>query len=210
MTETGGAESPQGSVTCSAATMRETLTDEAQEFLIIRYGIKTLTAYGEDDFIDETAHELGALSGDAESSQPGSERPLDAHGTTLLRGGIGAVLFLCLTRWDLLFDLVLLQTLVTKATVQQFKDCNAIIHRSQRNTLQGLVLHPSHGQRRKLSASADSSHASKKSSYAFEGNLVLLQSENSVEPRRTSEHQSTVPASHVPGISGYVHPLHVS
>ena len=39
--------------------------------------------------------------------------------------------------------------------------------------------------------------------------MVLLQPENNVEPQRTSEHQTTVPTSRVPGISGYAHPLHV-
>ena len=36
-------------------------------------------------------------------------KPLNPAGVTSLRGGIGAVLFLGLARWGLLFDLVLLQ-----------------------------------------------------------------------------------------------------
>ena len=126
-------------------------------------------------------------------------KPLDAANTIKLRGGIGAVLFLCLTRWDLLFDLVLLQTQVTTATGQTLKDCNAIVMRAKRHKTQGLIFQPLPGKFRKLAAVADSSHASKKSSYAFEGNLVLLQSENDAQPQRSGDYH-TVAASNVPGI----------
>ena len=126
-----------------------------------------------------------------------------------LRVGIGAVLFLCLTRWDLLFDLVLLQTLVTKATHQQLKDCNAVIHRAKLHKEQGLVHRPLKGRCGQISGVADSSHASKKSSYALEGNLVLLQPEINARAQSTAEHEQTVHSRNVPGLSGYVHPLHV-
>ena len=118
------------------------------------------------------------------------------------------MLFLCLTRWDLLFDLVLLQTQVTTGTGQTLKDCNAIISRAKRHNSQGLVYHPLPGTHRKLAAIADSSHASKKSSYAFEGNLVLLQSETSATPQCTGDYNTTVPATKVAGICAHVHPLH--
>ena len=84
-----------------------------------------------------------------------------------MRGGIVAALFLCLTRWDLLFDLVLLQTMVTVATIKELKDCNRTIFRAKRHKYLGLVYRPLKGTCRKISAVADSSHASKKSSYAF-------------------------------------------
>ena len=100
----------------------------------------------------------------------------------------------------MLFQFVLLQTQVTTATGQTLKDCNAIVMRAKRHKTQGLIFQPLPGKCRKLAAVADSSHASKKSSYAFEGNLVLLQSENDAQTQRTSEHQTVVKASQVPGI----------
>ena len=156
----------------------------------------------------QSNHSL-ALVSDAEPSQAGGEKALDAAGVTVLRGGIGAVLFLCLTRWDLLFDLIALQTQVTNASVQALRDCNAIITRAKRHKCQGLRFHPLPGRERRLAAVADSSHASKKSSYAFEGNLVFLQPEIWAEAQSLSEHQKTVPSGRVPGLSGKVHPLHV-
>ena len=110
------------------------------------------------------AHSSDGASVNAQSEDT---MPLTPAGVTLLRGGIGAVLFLCLTRWDLLFDLIALQTQVTTATVQALRDCNAIISRAKRHKSQGLRFHPLPGRERRLASVADSSHASKKSSYAF-------------------------------------------
>ena len=119
------------------------------------------------------------------------------------------MLFLCLTRWDLLFDLIALQTQVTNATGQALRDCNVMIARAKRHKALGLVFRPLPGSERRLASVADSSHARKKSSYAFEGNLVLLQPEIDARAQSTAEHQQTVHSRNVPGLSGYVHPLHV-
>ena len=108
-----------------------------------------------------------------------------------------------------MFDLISLQTQVTNATGQARKDCNAVVARAKRHNSQGLRFHTLPGSERRFAAVADSSHASKKSSYAIEGNLVLLQPEIHANAESTSEHQTTVRASQVPGISGLVHPLHV-
>ena len=118
-------------------------------------------------------------------------------------------MFLCLTRWDLLFDLIALQTQVQSATVQALRDCNAIVTRAKRHKALGLRFCPLPKVERRLAAIADSSHASKKSSYAFEGNLVLLQPEIHAKAQSLAQHQQTLRASTVPGLSGKVHPLHV-
>ena len=56
---------------------------------------------------------------------------------------------------------------------------------------------------------ADSSHASSKSSYAFEGNLVFLQAECDAQAQSTKDYEKVLEASSVRGLSGHVHPLHV-
>ena len=152
------------------------------------------------------AHSSDGASVNAQSEDT---MPLTPAGVTLLRGGIGAVLLLCLTRWDLLFDLIALQTQVTHASVQAIKDCNAIITRAKRHTPLGLRFPKLPGSERRIGSVADSSHASRKSSYAFEGNLVLLQPEMWAEAQSLADHQKTLIASRVPGLSGKVHPLHV-
>ena len=59
-------------------------------------------------------------------------RSLTPVEVTKLRGGIGSVLFLCLTRWDILWDLVFLQTKVKDATVAELAECNKIINAAKR------------------------------------------------------------------------------
>ena len=75
---------------------------------------------------------LSLLSGEGSPSELNLDKALTPAGIARLRGGIGAVLFLCLTRWDLLCDVVLLQTQVKNATGQALKDCNAIIMHAKR------------------------------------------------------------------------------
>ena len=55
---------------------------------------------------------------------------------------------------------------------------------------------------------ADSSHASAKSSYAFEGNLVFLQPEYDAKAESTKDYDKMLCASNVKGLSGRVQPLH--
>ena len=152
-------------------------------------------------------------SASASSAGLSESEPLTAAQVTQLRAGIGAVLFLCLTRWDLLYDLCILQTRVKDAAVKDLKECNRIIYAAKRHSFRGLIFDPlttvSHHSQRRLAAVADSSHASAKSSYAFEGNLVFLQEECHAQPQRTSQYEKTVAASSIPGLSGRVHPLYV-
>ena len=151
----------------------------------------------------------------ASLAKAGSEsKSLTPAEITMLRGGIGSVLFLCLTRWDLLYDLVVLQTQVKDASRLQLKECNRIIYAAKRHTHRGLIFEPltygkSRCMRRRLSGVADSSHASATSSYAFEGNLVFLQPECDAKPQQTKDFGEALPANNVPGLSSRVHPLHV-
>ena len=127
------------------------------------------------------------------------------------------MLFLCLTRWDLLYDLCILRTQVKDATVAQLKECNRIIWVATKYTERGLVFEALSGRRgqpwadsrRRLAAVADSSHASSKSSYAFEGNLVFLQAECGAKEQSTKDYEQVLRAANISGLSGRVHPLHV-
>ena len=73
----------------------------------------------------EYANGLKAVALSDNKSQP--NKVLTPSDVTTLRGGIGSVLFLCLTRWDLLYDLVVLQTKVKDAVQEQPIECNRII-----------------------------------------------------------------------------------
>ena len=140
----------------------------------------------------EYAKGLNAIALSDNTSQP--NKALSASEITTLRGGIGSVLFLCLTRWDLLYDLVVLQTKVKDAVREQLIECNRIIMAAKRHVDRGLIFErlssghePTYDRRRRLAAVADSCHASAKSSYAFEGNLVFLQPECDAKAQSTKD-----------------------
>ena len=110
---------------------------------------------------------------------------------------------------------MVLQTKVKDAVQEQLIECNRIIIAAKRHVDRGLTFErlssgrePTYDRRRRLAAVADSSHASAKSSYAFEGNLVFLQPECDAKAQSTNDYDKVLAASSVPGLSGRVHPLH--
>eukprot|EP00959_Pyramimonas_sp_CCMP1952_P252240 5270336-Pyramimonas_sp.AAC.1 len=64
---------------------------------------------------------------------------LTATQTTLLRGAVGALLFLCYTRVDILADVVVLQQHVCSAKIIHLKMANTITRRAWQHSHLGLI-----------------------------------------------------------------------
>jgi hypothetical protein len=100
------------------------------------------------------------------------------HETTLewrcsrLREGVGGLLFLCYTRGDLIGDVVLLQTKVCSADIEDLKAYNTIVHRARQYHYYGLLYSPLETPVRCIGFS-DIGFATSKSSYAVEALAVF-------------------------------------
>ena len=100
--------------------------------------------------------------------------PLTPTELTCFRAILGALLWLCQTRLDLVCDVVLQQQEISKATIGSLKTANSIVTRAKKYA-QSCGLHfPPIDPPLKMAEVCDSSHASKTSSYAQEGVLILL------------------------------------
>ena len=103
------------------------------------------------------------------------EDPLTAEEITSFRSILGGLLWLTATRLDLVSDVCLLQSQVTKAKIVHLKQANNVVRRAQAEQGQQLGLHfrkLRHPLR--LCCVHDSSAAGNVRSYAQEGILVLL------------------------------------
>jgi len=109
---------------------------------------------------------------------------LDSKELTDYRCILGAMLWLCNTRPDLLIDVGELQTDVNCATIAHLKVANALVTKTLRNShkLLGLIYAPLHPPFR-IVTNADSSHATKESAYAREGVMVLLMEDRGFSDR---------------------------
>jgi hypothetical protein len=90
--------------------------------------------------------------------------------TNKLRTCVGSLLYLLLTRLDLVADVCLIQTKVNSATVADLRFANSIVRRAHANKHLGLLYCKIEGARRVLTIT-DSSFATSKTSYAIEGNI---------------------------------------
>ena len=99
--------------------------------------------------------------------------PLTAAETTQLRAALGALLFLLITRGDLISEVVTLQTFINQAQIQHLKQANLIIGRAKQTPDRGLLFRKLTPPLRILSI-GDSSFATSKTSYAIEGKLELI------------------------------------
>ena len=101
--------------------------------------------------------------------------PLTPEEATALRSVLGGLLWLAATRLDLIADVSLLQSCVTKARIEHLKMANKVVHKARDPKCLSLGLYF-----RKLSGNIrlmcvhDASSASKGRNYAQEGILVLL------------------------------------
>ena len=99
---------------------------------------------------------------------------------TGFRAILGGLLWLCQTRLDLICDVVLQQQNVSKATIGSLKAANSIVTKAKKYSYQVGLYFPKLPPPLKLAAVCDSSHASKNSSYAQEGIMILLMSDGQV------------------------------
>ena len=105
----------------------------------------------------------------------GDEDALTSMELTAFRSVLGALLWLTATRLDLIADVCILQSMVTKATISHLKQANQVVRKAQSEIGQGLGLYF-----RKLRAPLrlacihDSSAAGSVRQYAQEGVMVLL------------------------------------
>ena len=129
------------------------------------------------------------------------ELTLETKELTDYRGILGAMLWLCNTRPDLLVDVGELQTDVNCATIAHLRTANALVTRTLRNSWKtlGLIYAPLFPPFR-IVTNADSSHATKESSYAREGVMVLL-----MEDRGFSDRSLQLSPEGVLDPSDYVH-----
>ena len=105
------------------------------------------------------------------------ERDLTREEQTVLRSQLGGLLWLAATRLDLVADIGVLQSYVTKSKVKHLKAANLVVRKAQdprfRNL--GLVYQKFSPQSRwRLACIHDASAPSKQRDYAQEGVLVLL------------------------------------
>ena len=102
-----------------------------------------------------------------------NETPLTPGDTSALRGMLGALLYLVITRPDIATDVVLLASRITTATYGDLRAANAVVRRAQRNTRRGLHFPPLTGQL-SIFCISDASLSTKSTSYAVEGQVVII------------------------------------
>ena len=90
-----------------------------------------------------------------------------------LRMCVGSLLYLLLTRLDLVADVCLIQTKVCSATVADLRAANAIVRKAHASKHLGLYYIKIFGPKRVLSFT-DSSFATSKTSYAIEVNICVI------------------------------------
>ena len=123
---------------------------------------------------------------------------------SLFRSQVGAVLWLCLTRIDLIADTVLLQQELAGPKVIHLRATNLIIKRAKRNSeCFGLHFNPLIPPL-KLMEINDASHANSRTSYAIDGILTLLMEDHAVDYQRSGQELTD---QQVKNISGFGHAL---
>ena len=100
---------------------------------------------------------------------------------TGFRAILGALLWLCQTRLDIIAEVVLSQQDVAKATIGSLKAANAVVTRATKYSWNCGLYFPPLNLPLKMATVCDSSHASKTTSYAQEGVLVLLMHDKQLE-----------------------------
>ena len=108
-------------------------------------------------------------------------RPLTPAETSTLRSILGGLLWITATRLDLVADVGVLQSRVTKATVQDLHLANAIVKKAKMAQYRGVGIVYKHFPTTspwRLVAVHDASSASKGKAYSQEGIMILLMQDN--------------------------------
>jgi hypothetical protein len=91
-----------------------------------------------------------------------------------LRAVLGGLLWLCQTRLDIICDVVLCQQEVARATISTLKAANSCLTRAKKYAKGCGLYYPKLKLPLKLATIGDSSHATRTSSFAQEGCIILL------------------------------------
>ena len=130
--------------------------------------------------MDQQAFVNALKTQDIENTK-GGNRPLTAAETTKFRSILGGLLWLTATRLDLIADVGILQSKVTKATVNDFLQASAVVRKAKLKQYENLGLifkkFPEDVPG-KLLCIHDASAASNGRTYAQEGVLILLAPDN--------------------------------
>ena len=105
--------------------------------------------------------------------------PCDAKEQHDFRASIGALLYLCMTRLDLVAEVVIIQSKVCCSTIGDLLACNQVVRRAKQYSARGIIYRPLQPPLRILAIS-DASFATSKTSYAIEGCLVLITSQQTI------------------------------
>jgi hypothetical protein len=104
---------------------------------------------------------------------------------TALRSGLGGLMYLAQTRPEIAAELVTMMSIVNEATVADLKNMNTLINRAKQTPKRGIHMHKLKPPYRALVIS-DASHASSKTVYAKEGQLVLLTTDEASQRHPTT------------------------
>ena len=107
-----------------------------------------------------------------ERSSP-SDALLGPKEISQFRSILGALLYLCVTRADIAVDIVLLASKISHATFADLRAASSLVKRAQGHPTRGLVYPKITGPMSVFSIS-DASFSTSSTSYAVEGNVVLL------------------------------------
>ena len=118
---------------------------------------------------------------------------------------IGGLLHLCLTRWDLIVDIVVLQQFVRKPNYGHMHGADLVIKRAKSNAFRGLKCLPLKPPLRLLDIS-DASHAGKRTSYAI-GQIDILTTETGLQLRPGNNELTAAELQKFLSSSDAAHPL---
>ena len=138
---------------------------------------------------------------------PGSRRddePLAPKEITLFRSQLGALLWLCVTRPDIVSDVSFLQQEISAPNVGHLRATNIVVKKAKQNASSFGIRFPVLRPPLKIAQFTDASHATKTTSYAMEGIVTLLMEDHEFKLDQDVTELSDGAAA---GLSGYAHLL---
>ena len=132
------------------------------------------------------------------------DEPLAPKEVTLFRSQLGALLWLCVTRPDIVSDVSFLQQEISAPTVGHLRATNGVVKKAKRNADSFGIRFPVLKPPLKIAQFTDASHATKTTSYAMEGIVTLLMEDHELSLDQDITELSNVAAA---GLSGYTHLL---
>ncbi|CAK9084871.1 1-alkyl-2-acetylglycerophosphocholine esterase [Durusdinium trenchii] len=119
------------------------------------------------------------------------DSPLNPPEVSDLRSILGALLWITATRLDVIADVSLLQSRVTKAEVQDIKNANEVLRKVVEHADMGLHYRFFKHKAKRLAVIHDASAASKGRSYAQEGVIICLTDDAWQDTKISYEHTCT-------------------